>query len=523
MAEVTASGVVIDTLAEVLASLDADFLAEFGTGVNGIDLSPQSYTGRQNPIIARRFVELQQLLVEILAVINPNNAQGVILDFIASLFAETRSVATSATIPARLYGVPNFLVGDRRVRYRRNGTIWRVPLGVLISADGTVDTDLISDVTGTTLTDGTIIEAFQDGSDQWTIVDAAPASFFAVESTADYSAGTTVQSDASLRGLVRLAGRSSGTGTEDGIRRAIYRVSGPNAVIDNNRNIGFNANGVPGKSTEVIFDQGTLAEVAQSIYDSFSDTNQWFGTTTATAYKRDPETGALDLTKPVEVSLTPVERIEVLWDITIDTTGAEAPLPDDPVSVVQTAVVNYTNTTLAIGQDVQPEEAAAAIRVALPTGSIPYLGLTVLVGLVGGPPPLAMPITITSRQRARTDAAPQAAEVVGLNTQPFNLVAGWVLDMAVDGGSAQTVTMELSDFAVISAATTLEIATIINTRMTGFVAGVEGGALVIRSATAGASSSVNITATSTIGLLAALGLSFGTVFGNDGFITVTII
>jgi hypothetical protein len=523
MAEVTSSGVVADTLAEVLASLDADFLAEFGTGVDGIDLSPRSYTGRQNPIIARRFVELQQLLVELTGVINPNNAQGVILDFVASLFAETRSPATSATIPARLYGVPGFLVGDRRVRYRRNGTIWRVPLGLTIQADGVVDTDLVSDTSGTTLTDGTIIEAFQDGSDQWTLVDAAPASFFAVESTGDYSAGDTVQSDASLRGLVRLAGRSSGTGTEDGIRRAIYRVSGPNAVIDNNRDIGFNANGVPGKSTEVVFDQGTNADVAQAVYDSFSDTNAWFGTTAVTAYKRDPTTGALDLTKPVEVLVTPVERIEIAWDITIDTTGAEVALPDNAESIVQTAVVTYTNTTLAIGSDVLPAEAAAAIRVALPTSSIPEGNLAVLVGLAGGPPPANLPIAITSRQRARTDAAPQAAEILGLNAQPFNIVSGWSLIMAVDGGSAQSVTMQLSDFVVISAATTLEIATIINTRMTGFVAGVEGGALVIRSSTTGATSSVNILPASTPDLLAAIGMASGTVFGNDGFVTVTII
>lgn len=523
MASLTPSGVSLDTLADVIASMNADFLAEFGTGVNGIDTSPQSYTGRQNPIIARRVVELQQLLVEIIGAVNPNNAQGVILDFIASLFGESRQVATAATIPARLYGVPGFLVGDRRVRYRRNGTIWRVPLGTTVAANGIVDVDLVSDVTGTTLSDGTTIEAFQDGSDQWTIVDAAPASFFAVESIADYSEGTDVQSDASLRGLVRLAGRSSGTGTEDGIRRAIYRVAGPNAVIDNNRNLAPNANGVPGKSTEVIFDQGTLADVAQAVYDSFSDTNHWFGTTAATAYKRDPETGALDLSEPVEVFVTPVERIEVAWDITIATTGAEAPLPDDVVSVVQTAVVTYTNETLAIGQNVQPGEAAAAIRVALPTGSIADGSLTVLVGLVGGPPPAASSITITSRQRARTDAAPQAAEVLGTNVQPFNFVSGWSLVMSVDGGSAQSVTFQLADFAVISAATALEVANVINTRMVGFVAGVEGGALVIRSGTTGASSSVTISATTTVGLLAALGMSTGTVFGNDGFVTVTVL
>ena len=523
MASVTPSGISLDTLAQVIASINADFGAEFGTGVNGIDVSPQSYTGRQNPIIARRVVELQQLLVEIVSVINPNNAQGVLLDFAASLFGETRQVATAATIRSRLYGVPGFLVGDRRVRYRRNGTIWRVPLGVTIDAIGYIDVDLASDVTGTTLSDGTVIEAFQDGTDQWTIVDAAPASFFAVESLADYLTGTNVQSDASLRGLIRLAGRSSGTGTEFGVRRAIYRVAGPSAVVDNNRGLAPNGNGVPGKSIEVVFDQGAIGDVAQAVYDSFSDTANWFGTTAATAYKRDPETGALDLASPVEVFVTPVDRISIEWDITIATTGAETPLPDDVVSVVQTAVVNYTNTTLTIGQNVQPEEAAAAIRVALPAGSIADGSLTVLVGVVGGPPPAATPITITSRERARTDAAAQAAEVVGSNAQPFNLTSGWQLVMAVDGGSMQSVTLQLSDFAVISAATALEVATVINTRMAGFVAGAEAGALVIRSATTGATSSVNISATTTVGLLAALGMATGTVFGNDGFVTVTVL
>ena len=171
----------------------------------------------------------------------------------------------------------------------------------------------------------------------------------------------------------------------------------------------------------------------------------------------------------------------------------------------------------------QPEEAAAAIRVALPAGSIADGSLTVLVGVVGGPPPAATPITITSRERARTDAAAQAAEVVGSNAQPFNLTSGWQLVMAVDGGSMQSVTLQLSDFAVISAATALEVATVINTRMAGFVAGAEAGALVIRSATTGATSSVNISATTTVGLLAALGMATGTVFGNDGFVTVTVL
>jgi hypothetical protein len=523
MAEVTNEGVIIDTLDGVLAEINAVFLAEFGAGINGIDTSPQSYTGRQNPIIASRIVSTQQLLAEITTAINPNNAQGRLLDFIGSLFREPRLPATSATIPARLYGVPGFLVGDRRVRYRRNGTIWRVPLGVTVLASGTVDVDLVSDAPGTTLPDGTLIEAFQDGSDQWTIVDTAPASFFAVESTGAYSAGTVTETDPPYRVRIGLAGLSSGTGTEDGIRRAIARVAGIDAVVDNNREIFVNANGVPGKHTEVIFDQGTVTAVAQAIYDSFSDTNLWFGTETAIAYQRDPFTGELDLASPVVVQLTPAERILVAWDVTINSAGAEVGLPDDVVSLVQSVLVAYSNVTLKIGLDVQPGEAAAAIREALPVGSIVDGNLTVLVGLVGGPPPAAVPIAITSRQRARTDSAAQAAEVLASNVETYNIFAGDVLSLAVNGGTAQAVTMLVTDFQVISAATALEIATIINTRMSGFVAGVEGGALVIRSGTTGATSSVNVLPLSSIALLGALGLAIGLTFGNDGYTTVTVI
>ena len=87
----------------------------------------------------------------------------------------------------------------------------------------------------------------------------------------------------------------------------------------------------------------------------------------------------------------------------------------------------------------------------------------------------------------------------------------------------QSVTMLVTDFQVISAATALEVATVINNRMTGFVAGAESGSLVIRSATTGTGASVNVGTGSSAPLLATLGISFGTVSGNAGYVTVTIV
>jgi hypothetical protein len=513
MAQVTNDGVIIDTHDEVVDEMNADFLTEFGSGPVGIDTSPLSYTGRQNPIIARRIVETQQLIGEIVSLISLNNAQGRFLDFIGTMFSEPRNGPQPATIPARLYGTPNFNVGDRRVRYLRNSTIWRSPMGLLIGATGYVDTDLVSDIVGTTLSNGSPIEAFQDGSDQWVIVDSN-SNFLFVESTADYSAGTAIEGAESYRIRLGLAGQSSGTGTEPGVRRGITRVAGTGAVVDNNRLLGVNANGVSGKSIEVIVDQGTDAAVAQAVYDTYSDTAGFFGTTTAYAVDRNGNS--------VEVKFTRATRVDIEWDVTIDTTGAEVELPDNAVSLVQTALSNYTNIALIIGLDVVPEEGEAVVRNALPTGSIPAGNLTVEVGLKGGVLG-STTIPITSRERAYTNAAAQSATLTGTTSQPFNLFATYILQLAVNGGNMQEVIMEVTDFAVISAATAFEVATIINNRMSGLVAGSTNGSLTIRSSTTGSGSSVEVGVGSTPGLLTALGLSFGTEFGSDGDIAVTII
>ena len=506
---ITDAGPVADSLETAVTELNAAFLTEFGTGLN---LSANSYTGRQNPIIAARDVSVQQFAVEIASLFNLNDAQGRFLDFIGTLLNEPRLPATSATVAARLYGVPGFNVGDRRVRYLRNNTFWRSPIGTLIGANGTVDAVLTSDVAGTATPAGIAVEAWQDGTDQWSIVDTSP-SFTAVESLADYVEGRDTEGDPPYRSRLRVAGRGSGSGTAPGALRALQRVAGAGAAIDNNRSLAPNANGVPGKSIEALVEEGTDDEVAQAILDGYSDTAGFFGSSSGTAY--DPNGNA------VTVAFTRIARIDVIWDVSIDTTGAETDLPDDAESIVQTALANYTNG-LASRLDVQPEEGKAAVRTALPKGSIPATGLTVLVALDGSVP-AASPIVITSRQRARTNPEPQSAEIVGITTGPFNIVSAQVLQLAVDGGTAVDVTFTVADFQIISAASALEIATAINNRTNGIVAGSEQGALVLRSATTGATSSIQIGAGSTIGLLSTLGMSVSIVNGLDSDITVTIV
>lgn len=511
-ASLTNAGIVVDSLASALAELDASFLAEFGSGPDGIDLSSRSYTGRQNRILAAREVQVQQLIATVLDLLNVNNAQGRQLDFIGTLLTTSRNPADAATISAVIYGTPGFDAGDRRVRYRRNDTIWRTPSTAVIAANGELAVTLTADIAGETTPAGQEIIAYRDGSAQWVIVDV-DSNFTAVESVEDSSPGDNVEGDPSYRARLKVAGRGAGRGTEPGLLRALQAVAGPTATIDNNRNLLPNANGVPGKSIEALFEDGTNDEVAQVMYDYASDTAGFFGTTVG--YATTPA-------GPLAIKITRVALVPIAWDIAITIAGAEVALPDDAVSLVQTALADYTNNQLARGLDVLPSEGAAVVRDALPKGSVPEGGLTVLVG-VKGDILAATPVTITSRQRARTNAQPQAAEIVGLNSQPFNIVAGQVLQLVVDGGTPQSVTFGVADFQTISAATTLEVATAINSRTTGVVAGTRDGVLTLATEATGSGAEIEIGTASTVALLGVLGFGFDSATGSNGDITVTVV
>lgn len=508
-AQLTDDGPVIETLDQVENGLNSEFVDTFG---NKIDLSPQGYTGREIPIIARSIAQLQNLTAETSQALNLDSAQGRQLDAAGVLLDEERNGAVRSTIPTTLFGLPGIAVGDRRVRYRRNDTVWRTPvngtdgLPLVIGANGTVAATLAAVDTGP-------VEASQDGTGQWIIVDKV-VGWTAVESVGDATLGTPVEGDPAYRSRLRLAGKSSGVGTEPGVQRGIFGVPGVISLrLENNRE-NFPVNGVPGKFSEAIVDGGDQTTIFQTLLNVYGGTDGFAGTLTGQALDA--------FGKSRTVKYTPVDRVDVVLDITIDTTGAELELPDNAEDTTISVTAERVNS-LTEGADVQPDDIAGQIRAAFEGGTIPDGNILVLIGLKGGPPPVAAPFAITLRQRARTFASVQAAQVVGTQTQTFAFDVTWILGVAIDGGNVQLVTFSVGDFGTTAAATALEVATAINNGSTGLTAGSQNGAVTIASDTLGASSSVNITTNTSAGLLAALGFSLGAVFGSDGDIAVTII
>lgn len=85
------------------------------------------------------------------------------------------------------------------------------------------------------------------------------------------------------------------------------------------------------------------------------------------------------------------------------------------------------------------------------------------------------------------------AVLAGEATYPLALTAGSSFTIAVNGGAAQTVTFNTTDFADIANATVDEVAAAINAQVTGAIASAVDGKLVIQSTTNGTSSALQIT------------------------------
>lgn len=509
---ITDDGVLVETLGERVTRLQAAFRSTFPPiAGEQLDLSADSYTGRETNILGEEFITAQNLLVGLVELLDPSNAQGAFVDFHLSLQATERKPATRSTAPAIVYGLPGTAVGDKRVRYLPTSTLWRTPAGLVIGPTGETETTLTAVDTGPVI-------ALETGTDQWLIVDVTNG-WDAVETTADANAGTVVESDSEARVRVERSAASVCTGTAPAILRRLLMVPGViSARVYNNRTLLPDANGVPAKSIESVVDGGTDDDVAAAILHAYNGSAGFAGTSSVTTTVQVDIGGGqiIPLTRTVRFSR--IERVPIVAQLTITVLDSSL-LPEDFEDVVKAAVSSWLNS-LDPDIDVIPEAVEAQVWAALPSGSISDVSALIAVK---DTPLAAVTIPLAIRQRASTNAEPQAAVVQGTQVQPFNLTITWTLVVAVDGGVPQTITFQVSDFALVSAATALEVASAINRQVTGFVAGVDEGALTLTSNTQGSGSSIQILNTSTPQLLTTLGLTVGTTTGSNGDIELIFV
>lgn len=498
----TDGAVIVQTQDQILSELNTAFRAAFGPD---FELSDDSFTYRQNAIWATREAILQSLLASALAANDIERATGRQLDYAGSLLNAPRKAATRSTITATLYGTPGTNVGDKRVRYVLTGDLWRVPVGTVIGANGSVSVSLTSETAGP-------VFAAAQASTAWVIVDVTTG-WQRLESTADAQRGRTREIDPEYRARL-LAALSTEGGTEPAARAKIAATKGVTAYsYDNNRSPVKNANGVPAWHAESVVTGGTDLDVATTLYNVYGGTTGYYGNTSVVV--TDPTDGTT-----TEVKFSRIVNYQVEGTFKIHLSG-DTPLPTGAETTIINAIANRINTN-GPGIDVDPGDLIAAAAMALPPGVMEPDNSVGAVAFKGGVPQLA-PLVLTHRDNAYTITVPQAAVVTGTVAGPFNLTAGDILDLSV-GDVLFTYTVDVNDFEVISKATITELITAIEANAPdNLLVGSSNGALVLTSVDTGEDATIVIGATSSADLLTALGLTTGTTHGTGPDITVEFV
>lgn len=498
--ELDNGAVLVQTQDQILAELNQAFSDTFG---GDFDLSDASFTYRQNAIWANREAALQSLIAATITSQDIERATGRQLDYIGSLLAAPRKGPTRSTIPATLYGNPGTNVGDRRVRYVLTGDLWRTPIGATIGDDGTVAVTLTSDDTGP-------IFATAQASTGWVIVDVLTG-WARLETTADAERGRTREEDPEYRARLLLA-RSAVAGTEPAVRAAIAGIDGVTAYsYENNRSPVISASGVLPWHAEAVITGGTDQAIADTLYATYGDTTGFFGNTSFTVY--DPTDNT-----PTVVKWSRITNYQVQADLVLQLAG-DTPLPEGAADTIIAAVANRINTNGA-GIDVDPGDLLAVAALSLPPGCVEPDDSTCEVAFKGGTFQTT-PLVITHRENAFTSTLPSPATVTGTQVAPFDLTDGTSLVMEINDGPSFFLTVNVADYAVISAATITEVVEAFASQAPdGLIVGSSGGALTFTTEDTGEDASVSIGLSSSLALLAALGFSVGTSTGTEPDITI---
>jgi len=336
MAGLTTTGLTIETIETLLASIVADQLANISPTLN---TEADSLAGQLNAIYAAALLELWELLEEIYQSGYPDTASGQSLSFIAAITGTIREVATKSTVDVRFTGtvaaaVPIntevYVVGRPESRY--------VTLAAaVVGGGGTVDVSCEAVTAGD--------DTFMVSAEALTMPNPPPTITLATsfENSVD---GQDEETDAALRIRREQELARPGSATAEAIKADLLEVTGVDvAQVYENVTMLTDANGLPPKSIEcLVYSQNTpvytAADVVAAIWTAKpAGTETHGGLTLATL---DSSGDSHDILYSVPAEITTHMLVTLDYDAT-DYIGD---------TLVRTAIVEWAQLNLSMGDDV---------------------------------------------------------------------------------------------------------------------------------------------------------------------------
>lgn len=375
---ITSTGITAPTFADVLAYLQAQYQAIYGSDVY---LGNDSQDGQFIGVIAQAINDANAIAIAIYNSFSPASAQDEALASNVKINGITRNLASYSTVDLLISGqngttISNGVVSDLA------GFKWNLPATVVIPGGGSIT------VTATCQTLGAIAAA----ANTVNVIATPTLGWQTANNAAAAALGAPVESDAQLRKRQTVSTALPSQSILDGIAGAVAGLTGVTRLAAYENPTGStDADGIPAHAISLVVEGGSAAAVAGQI-----------------ALKKTPGTGTYGTTaqsvtdaygNPITINFYRPTGKQMLVAITVKAlTNYNSGIGD----AIKAALANYINT-LAIGQDV------LLSRLYLPAN---------LLGSVDG-----LTFEVTVLQIAISPTAPAAADV----TIAFNEVATCVV------------------------------------------------------------------------------------------------
>jgi hypothetical protein len=315
---VTETGFRAKKLQEILASLQSKHRAAPALGPS-IDTSPESPLGQIDATVAEGYAELWEAAQDAFNSLDPAQATKFALTVVSAITGTSRREAKASIlrgVQATLNPGTTLVAGTTLASVNGRSDYEFTPLADITNGGGSpavITGDWVCTQTGPIAANAGTLTVIVTQVSGWTNV----------TNPADAELGRVADTDPTLAARREKGLQQRGGSTTGAIRAALLdtetypALSGiEEAFVLENTTLAIDVNGLPGKSVEVVIDDGptpTVADndVAQAIYESKGGGIQAFGSTTGFA------TDELGASKPI--GFTRVTRKPVYIDATIVT------------------------------------------------------------------------------------------------------------------------------------------------------------------------------------------------------------
>ena len=379
MAGLTATGLTIKSVDEILADIEADELANIDPDLN---VGADDVLGQINGVFAAALGEAWELLEEIYQSAYPDTASGQSLSYVAALTGAIRRPATKAELLVNLIGVVGTIVpaGTRFYPQTPAGdpdpdSLFETTAPATILEQGAVD---YVTVTARAVTAGSATTAAA-GDGMVITTPVAGLTLITTNGSTPFAEGSEEEKDSELRLRRDQALALAGSSTVEAIRADMLKVTGVDAcTVFENATSATDANGLPPKSIEVLVFSSTAPtytaqDVVDQIWLSKPAGTETVGALSGTATDSQGRPHTIRYSEPTAV------RLYVDVELTAKTDGSFV-----AAAGVQSAIGDWANRTLQVGQSVY---ASDIINVVADLSGVAFVDVTSTFVEAGDPTP----------------------------------------------------------------------------------------------------------------------------------------